>query len=72
MNFNYTETIYEIIYVKEGKNLGKCRNVQEAIQIINKFLRGNNIIPRNYVITEKDNFTQLKNGENIFHLYKIK
>lgn len=73
LNDIINENIYTVVHIKEDENLviGKCKDIKSAIQLINVYLRGKNIKVQRYIVTEKDNYTKLKNGEETFHLYKI-
>lgn len=73
LNDVINENIYTVVHIKEDEKLiiGKCKDIKSAIQLINVYLRGRNIKVQRYIITEKDDYTKLKNGKETFHLYKI-
>ena len=76
MNFygnEVEEKIYRVVYIKdrEETDIGKCDDIKSAIQLINQFLRSKNISVRTYTVTEKNDYTMLTNGKEVFRLYKI-
>lgn len=68
---------YKICFVNfyiDGEELieiGRIKERQEAFPIIKDYLLKQNKEIRRYIVTEFDDYIKIKNGNNVFRLYKI-
>lgn len=67
---NYTLTIIDENNTET--KIGELNNKQEVFTHIRNFLISRNKKIYHYRVVETDKYTQYKNGEHVFHLYKQK